>query len=443
MSYSQITLAQLITALSIRLSDPNMGFWLEDELRAYLKESLRTWQAFAQYTSDNAGFNTVAGTTYYDLFTQIAKLAPTITDRDLIEDIERHLQEPISSTVWTGTEQFTLAGVTQAIQKRRDRFLIETGQVTQFSEVAAATGDLTLDDSIINVRRALWKTAGGVYNVLWPADAFMLTAGSQVWTATGEPVDFSTYYSNTLTLKLAPAPAVAGFVHLLTVNSGVDLDPANTATILGIPDDLCWVVKFGALADLFGQDGPGQDVGRAAYCETRWSDGIKLARITNYVQFGYQVGTPSFINSMEEQDTAEPGWMNNTPGAPVSLSLSGNIVAVNPPPDATYALSFQIVPKAVIPTADGDDIQVGQEIIDVILDYAQHLANIKESANDIKESMGFYQNFVKLAAVNNDILRAKSVNFDVLQDRSTLESKERPRRRSDITLSAMDYSQDL
>lgn len=442
MAYSQLTFDQLTTALSIRLSDPNKVFWLEAEMQAYLKEALRTWQAFSQYTSDNAGFNTVANTPYYDLFSQITKLAPTITDRNLIEDIERHLQEPISSTVWTGTEQFTLAGVTQAIQKRRDRFLIETGLVSAFSEVAASTADLILDDNIINVRRALWKTAGGIYNILWPADTFMLTSGSQAWTIPDVPADFTTYYSSSLDLLLAPPPSVAGFVHMITVNSGPDLNPAASETVLGIPDDLCWVVKFGALADLFGQDGPGQDVGRAQYCETRWKDGIKLARISNYVQLGYQVGTPSFINSLEEQDTSEPDWVNNTPGAPVSLSISGNVAAINPTPDAAYALSFQIVPKAVMPTAGGDFVQVGQEIIDVILDYAQHLANVKESANDIQETMGMYQNMVKLAAVENDILRAKAVDFDVLQDRSTLESKERPRRRSDFGLSAVDYPQD-
>ncbi len=307
---------------------------------------------------------------------------------------------------------------------------------------APAAAELALDDNIINVRRALWKNLAGEYNLLWLTDTFMLTAGSQVWTLPDVPIDYTTYYSNPLTLLLAPPPAVNGFVHLLSVNSGPDLTPASSATILGIPDDLCWVVKFGALADLYGQDGPGQDLGRAQYCETRWKDGIKLARITNYVQLGYQAGVPSFINSMEEQDTSEPGWVNNAPGAPVSLSLSGNVAAVNPAPDGVYALNFQIVPKAVIPPSDSDYVQVGQEIIDVILDYAQHLANIKESANDIQESMGLYQNFVKLAAVENDVLRAKAVDFDVLQDRSTLESKERPRRRSDITLSAVDYPQE-
>src|SRR5882672_10614852 len=126
MAYSQITFDQLVTALSIRLSDPSKLFWIDAELRAYLKEALRTWQAFSQFTTDTGGFSTASGTRFYNIFSAITNLIPTITDRDIIQDIQRHLQEPISATVWTGTEQFTLEGVTQAIQKRRDQFMVET-----------------------------------------------------------------------------------------------------------------------------------------------------------------------------------------------------------------------------------------------------------------------------------------------------------------------------
>lgn len=447
MSYSQITFDQLVTALSIRLSDPNKLFWIDAELRAYLKESLRTWQAFSNFTTETSGFNTAANTRFYNIFSLITDLIPTITDRDIIEDIQRHLQEPVDGTAWTGTEQFTLAGVTQAIQKRRDKFLVETGLVLTESEVTGPTppsGELTLDDNTIDVRRAMWKTSGGVYNILWPADTFILTAGSQTWTTPSVPADFTTFFSTPLTLLLAPPPAIGlgGFVHLLTVNSGGNLAPASAATILGIPDDLCWVVKFGALADLFGQDGPGQDVGRAQYCQSRWDDGIKLARITNYVRIGYRVGVPSFIDSLEELDTANPDWINSPSDSPVSLAVSGNIVGVNPPPDGTYSLTFQIVPKFPIPALGTDYIQIGQELVDAILDYAQHLANIKESANDIQETQGLYQNLVKLAVVENDILRARAVDFDVLSDRTTKESHERPRRRSDFTKMPLDYAQE-
>lgn len=447
MAYTQTTFNQLVTALSIRLSDPNKAFWIEDEMKSYLVEALRTWQAFSNFTSDTGGFTTTAGVQYYDIFSEITQLAPSITDRDLIEDIQRALQEPVDGTAWTGTEQFSLAGVTQAIQKRRDLFLVDTGLVQNLSEVAGPappSGELSLADNIIQVRRALWKDNSGVYTILWPADTFILTAASQTWTTPSVPSDFTTLYTTPLTMLLSPPPAIGlpGFVHMITVNSGPNLDPADHATILGIPDDFCWVIKFGALADLFGQDGPGVDIGRAAYCQSRWNDGIKLARITNYLRIGYRSSVPSFIDSMQEQDTANPGWVSAAPGAPESLTTARNILGVNPTPDDVYSLSFQVLPKFPVPVLGTDIIQIGQEWIDIILDYAQHLANLKESANDIQETMGMYENMVKAAAVENDILRALSINFDVLSDRTTKDANLRPRRRSDFTQMPLDYAKE-
>lgn len=449
MAYSEITFDQLTTALATRLTNPlaapNGVFWLTAELQSYLLEALRTWQAFSNFTSDEASISTTANVLFYDTFAMIPQLAPTITDQDIIADIERALQEPISLDSWTGTECFTFAGVVQAIQKRRDKFMVETGLVLSLTgDIPGPTppsGQLTLDDHTINVRRAMWKPSGGVYSILWPDDTFMLTAGSQQWTVPSVPVDFSTFFSTPLTLLLAPPPAVGldGDVNLITVNSGDNLDPATGPTVLGIPDDLCWIIKFGALADLFGQEGPGQDVARAQYCQSRWEDGIKLARITNYIRLGYITGTPGFVSSMDELDTSNPNWVSSTPGPPVSLAVAGNIVAPSPIPDNAYVLTFQIVPKFPVPVVGGDFIQLGQEFIDPILDYAQHLAQLKIGASSVNDTTPLYQNLVKMAAVENDILRAEANSFDVMSDRTTLDEKERPRRRSDFTLAPQDY----
>jgi hypothetical protein len=443
-AYSQISFNQLTQALATRLGDPGMLFWLPGELQSYLKESLRAWQAFSNFTSDQQGFSTTADVMFYDLFTLIPELEPTITDQDILQDIQRVLQEPVSPTAWLGNpDQFSLAGVVAAIQKRRDKFLVETGLVQNFSLVVGPTppdGELELDQTTIDVRHAMWLDSSGAYTKLWDADTFMLTAGSQSWTIPDVPIDFTTFFSNPLVLLLAPPPAIGmgGQVHLLTVNSGPNLNPAAGPTVLGIPDDLCWVIKYGALADLFGQDGPGQDVGRAQYCETRWSDGIKLARITNYIRLGYNQGVPSFVDALEELDTADPNWMNETPGPPNSLVVSGNIVGVEPPPDQVYPLSFTIIPKFPVPVVGGDYIQVGQELIDSILDYAQHIAMLKEGDGSVQETMSLLQNFVKQAAIENDILRARAVDFDVLSDRTLKEENLNPRRRSDITNAPQD-----
>lgn len=437
MAYTQLTFAQLVTALSIRLGDAGKIFWIEAELESYLKEALRTWQAFSQFTAAQGSFNTAANTRFYDIYAQIPALQPTITDQDILQDIQRALQEPVSATSWPGnTDQFSLAGVTAAIQKRRDKFFIETGMYQSFSEVTGPTvgvAELELNQATIDVRRAAYKT-GGIYNLLWPADTFMLTAGSQTWASVdGPPTDYTTFFGTPPTILVAPAPSAAtSFLNLITVDSGADLDPASGPTVLGVPDDFCWIIKFGALADLLGQDGPGQDVGRANYCESRWEDGLKLARITSFVRLGYSTGTPSFLSSMEELDSTDPDWMNEAAGTPESIALSGNILATQPIPNGVYAMSFTIVPKFPVPVLTTDYIQVGQELVDSILDYAQHLAAFKEGDGSIQDTMPNYQSLVKQAALENDILRARATDFDVLSDRETLEAKERPRRRSDI-----------
>ena len=79
---------------------------------------------------------TVANTRFYDLFKLIPGLQPTVTDQALILQIQRHLQEIPNATAWVGTEQFTLAGLANAIQKRRDKFFLESGKVFNVSEVA-------------------------------------------------------------------------------------------------------------------------------------------------------------------------------------------------------------------------------------------------------------------------------------------------------------------
>ena len=444
MAYQLVTFGQLTTELATRLSDPTNAFWSRSELQGYLIEALRTWQAFSRFYTQKANISTSPGVMFYDLAALIPGLAPTVTDWDLIRQIESHLMEPISASSWTGSEQFTYAGVLTAIQNRRDRYRLETGISLSTSEVDGPVppdGVVDLDDRIIDVRRAMWKSAEGVYNILWPTDEFALTGGTADWfNNVGVPSDYSTILNQPLTLQLAPAPADNGHVHLITTNSGPALGN-SIATVLGVPDDLTWIIKFGALADLFAQNGPAQDQARAKYCEARWTEGIELARITNFVKLGYQNGLPRMIDAMEELDTTYPSWVSDPPGEPFSLVVANNIAATGPIPDGVYALSFDVCPSMIVPQSDQDFIQVGSEIVDIVLDYAQHLSFLKEGINELVEANQLYANLIKLAAVYNDKLRANSQNFDVLSDRSNRESHSNPRRKTDINLRELAYEE--
>ena len=85
--------------------------------------------------------------------------------------MEYHLLEPPTPTAWTGTAMFTLDQFTEALERRRNQFLVETGAVlTEYKPVVTATGDgrVQLQDSILDFRRAAWIDSSGAYSTLFP-----------------------------------------------------------------------------------------------------------------------------------------------------------------------------------------------------------------------------------------------------------------------------------
>jgi hypothetical protein len=442
MGYTQTLLSEAVTELGIRLGDPSHLWWSSGELKDYIIEALRTWQAHSQFYTTEVNLTLSSGTLLYNLSSSISTLQPTVTDQYIIQLIEEALLEPISLTSWTGSNQFTYQAVVNAIWRARDRFIMETGLAQSISNVPGPTppaDTIDLDDSVVDIRRVVWNTGvsnAGVYSIMWLADQFAMTAASPTWTgqSTTTPYDYSTVLNQPLVLTLMPPPSVVGTVNLITVNSGAVLNPSSGPTILGVPDDFSWVVKYGALATLFGQDGPGFDPDRARYCLSRWRDGIALARITNVVKFGYQPtsGNPSFIDSMTDLDIANPNWVSQPTGAPTLIGISGNIAAVTPVANATLTLPLVVTPPAPIPPTLSDYIQVGVEALDGILDYAQHLASLKEGADVVQDTLGFYKSFVQLAGTFNDKIVANSIDFDILSDRTMAEEKMKPRLATDL-----------
>lgn len=443
--YEGIRFSGLISALQNRLSDPDGRFWSEREVRSYLIEALRTWQVFSASFSTKTQIPTVSNTLFYDLFALVPELTPTVTDAEVIRDVSFATQEPYDFVAkkWIGTEQFSSLNVYQALQQRRDKFLLETGLVLKNTEVdgpAPTTQTIKLAQGIIDVRGALWKDGpSSVYSLLWRADFEHTTSQPYLELTPGDPSYFLTYPERPLMLDILPPPVNNGKINLLTVNAGAALNPL-TPSVLGIPDDFCWVLKMGVLADLFGTDGPGQDDARAMYFESRWKDGVSLARITNFVRLGQNNGVPWFIDSIAELNSGDTGWMSRTPGQPETLAVAGNMVATGPVADAVYSMLFYIMPKFPIPLGLGDYIQIGPEVIDVILDYAQHLADAKEGAAELQRSSRQHKNMIELAAVQNDRLRAQAQNFDVLSDRSLRDKKENIRRYSTLRTKELDYA---
>lgn len=419
MPYTQPTLAEAQADLASRLNDATNVRWPVAELTAYLREALRTWSAWTAHWRAQGSFATTMLDAFYDLPTEIPLLRGyTVTTWEIVADLQYALLEPAAAGgTWTGTDQFTLAQLSSAVQRRRDQFLRETGCVVTQAEwpfvAVAASGRLDLDESILIVRRAAWRGASTVLYPLLVTDEWAGAHYQPAWGQSTEPPQaYSVSVTPPLTLQLIPpAPALTdGTLDLVSINKGAAIDPTVSA-LLGIPDDFAWAVKFGALADLLNGDGLALDPSRAAYCESRWQQGIDLARAYAVVlnaqisdnSTSPAVGVPCRVGALSDADRYQPTWQLVADEPQEILLAGGNLVAVNPPPGALggpWTITLDLVQNAPVPTVAGDLLQISQDVYDSILDIAQHLALFKEGPGQLEMATALLERAARAAHVD-------------------------------------------
>jgi hypothetical protein len=246
------------------------------------------------------------------------------------------------------------------------------------------------------------------YTHLWKDDPQVRTAYTPGWQAPGTPESFSRITTQPVTLELIPPPAGVGQIDLVTVKTGAALD-TSTSVPLGIPDEFAWVVKWGALSDLLGSEGQGRDVERAAYCEIRWRQGVSLAREYPSILAGRIMDVPVQVSPLHAHDAYDYNWENSAEAAPDTLyQLGRNLLVASPIPDGVYGLALDVVRPAPIPSG-GQAVQVGQEVIDTLLDYAQHIAAFKQGGEEFKVTLRHAENIIRQAMAHNQRLRGMAI----------------------------------
>lgn len=436
MPFTSPTLAQAQTALAARLSDPTMVHWVAPELTVYLREALRTWQAWTATWRDQGSFALTFNTPFFDLSSVIPTLRGyTVTTWELVKDLQYALLEPpAAGGTWTGTDQFSLAQLAAAIQRRRDQFLQTTGAIlTRSVTVYAAppaTGRIDLDEAVLTVRRGAWRpTATQLLQPLMRTDEWAGTHFAPAWLQdTQPPTSFSVSAVPPLTLQLIPPTILAGSLDLVSVNKGAVIDPLVSAP-LGVPDDWAWVVKFGALADLLSQDGLALDPGRASYYEQRWQQGLDQAKNASVILNARINGATCRIDSLAAADAYSPSWQL-VPSRPTNLLTAGhNLVAPYPTADALgpYTAILDVVRNAPVPAVAGDILQIGQDVYDVILDYAQHLALCKEGPDQLQQSLPLLERVVTAAGITLRIQQASQPSRSKLLSQTKHPEHTRPR----------------
>jgi hypothetical protein len=421
MAYAFITYLQARSALAQRLSDASKNFFIDAELGVYVKEALQTFNALANFYRDDFTFPARQNVTWYDL-TDSTNLPNTLrplttTDQSLLNAIEYHLLEPQTASyplTWTGSKQFAVTDILNALQQVRDQTLSESGCTITQRLVAAVSGRTTLADTVINIRRVAWIPNTGLgyaANCLMPSDIW----GTQsfepgfVQAAPGIPQIYRRSTEPPLSFDVDIQPAVAGNYDVLTVDAGATL-LTTASTILPVPNDWCWAIKFGALAQLFGRDGLAADPLRANYCSERFVQAMAAMRLAPALLAARIANVPVVVDAVQAADFYRANWQALAAGVPDSLYYAGlNMVALVTLPNAgSYTVTATVVRNMPLPVADGDFLQVGRDDINAILDYAQHVAMLKCGGAEFASTFPLYSSFIRHCTLYNSKLSAMS-----------------------------------
>ena len=142
-------------------------------------------------------------------------------------------------------------------------------------------------------------------------------------------------------------------------------------------------------------------------------------------------GTPVLPDSLHNLDAFRADWQNATQGTPDTVVVAGqNLVAVSPPPDGVYSITLDVVRRADVPTGPSDNLEIGREDLNGIIDYAEHLAAFKIGGAELELTQRQAENFLSHALLRNQLMeygtRGSLANMAAISRRET--ELDRPRR---------------
>ena len=427
--------------------------WTKAECILYLSEALRVWNCLTQqwqadwtttYTQPNPAtlpvwnsmansLNALVGSNPTSPRTQ------TLTDSDVYTLAQYHLLEPPNgNATWAGTSQFSLADFTNALARRRDQILQVTDcNVGPFTVPAllAGTNRVQLPDSpsqsILNMRRIRYvpdptlSQPSTLYRDDTLAFEYFTNSYQQTletplcWDVLGSPQQFITFD--------ALSPSTAN-LDCLGIISGGAITPPTPSPLL-IPDDFAWVLKYGMMADMLVKETESRDLIRAAYCQQRFTEGIQLMQKMPWLMQAFidnvPVDTPSFF----EMDQFDYEWQSNPNAMPAIVRGGIDLFAVSPviPASTSVAITLSLIGNQPIPAADGDYVQISRDVIDAILDEAEHLAQLKEGGSEFTDSIALHQRFIEVAMKTNSRLRESGIFASDLRLPISKEDQAEPR----------------
>lgn len=413
MPYAQYTTDQVASQIATLLDDTGEVYWSRQEKYYAIWEALRVWGALTGYWRARGTFAHTSATTWYDL----SVLLPNLRSRswtlgDMVREIQYMTLENPSGVAGTGMSgQISISSILSAIQRGRNRFVQDARfPLTAVSLAAVPSppeGMIEFDESFIYVHRAAWRDLwSGTVTNLWREDAWGLDAANPYWTVEPRmPTTYSESESSPLKLQLSPAPARNGSLEVLAVKS-LALDLTSDATTFDVPDEWVHAIKYAALEDLFSAESQNKDPLRAQYAANRYATAVMAARDIKTVLRVLVDELPLPLDTLVSIDASYPNWMF-MPGAPFCAGALYDMIALAPAlPQRTYGVAVDVAQCAVAPTP-GAYVQIGQEDLPHIIDYATHLLAFKCGGQEFQSSLPQYDSFMKAVVARGQINEAK------------------------------------
>lgn len=225
--YQWLSITTAISQLAARLADPSELFWTTAEKIIYLQRALamyncltNTWRIDFTYNSPNL-WNSLGSLTG-------SPRLRTATDTSSYTALEYYLLEPASGGTWTGTSQFTINDLAQALQHRRDEMLIVSAcndVLVQNIALTPGTRRTLLPDNTLDVPRVRYLALQASPTGTGSSGASSITVNSAANLASGQLVQatgiaawttVSSVKGLTVNLSLPTTGIVSGQVNFYT-----------------------------------------------------------------------------------------------------------------------------------------------------------------------------------------------------------------------------------
>ena len=433
MAYAYITLGEMRAELLNRLQDSGAVYTPTAEANLYLQEGLRVLNAQTAIWNTDYQFDWNPGDTWRSINIDSSPRQRTLTDTDLFDQMEAMLLEPMSGSIWTGTNQYNIALLAGALQYRRDELLLQSAaNVVNLFQVAPTLAMRTnLPDSTLDLLRVRWvpvDSSATMPYALGREDVVTRNSfGVNLPIQPGEPDSWMITANTPLQFDVSCPPNQSGQWDMLVAYSGVPFNPPTSA-LIGLPNDWAWVCMYGALADVLANSPEGRDSSRAKYCMARYEAGKKAMLAMPWL-LQARIGSISVDTlGFKEIDTQLQNWEVNQPIDDPQIVVGGvDFIALAPFATQTVSSVLTVVENAPVPTSDSDQIQLSRDGVDAVLAYAQHVAMFKSGGKDFAATFPLYAQFEKYCQMKNAMYASLSIDRTQLLGEGNRQDSDDPR----------------